>query len=163
MSNKWPYKTIDEYTYKMHELLGNHILNEPPLFNSRCDCGLEIPISDIFNEEIELKIIENLAIGNQAYKFKSTIKHIAPKLKKMNYPFHLPIHQSLAAYAIALNYYHNIKICNAKTLAIALIQQNELLSSLIIALTGKFNSNYQNIIRSTWEIEGDLLQEMLNL
>jgi hypothetical protein len=163
MNNEWPYKTIDEYAYKMHEALGNHIIAHHPSLEFRCDCGLEVPILDVFNEEIELKIIENLAIGNPAYKLKSTIKHIAPKLKKMNYPFHLPIHQSLAAYTIALNYYHNIKICNAKTLAIALIQQNELLSSLLIALTGKFNSNYQNIIRSTWQIQGDLLKEMLNL
>jgi len=163
MSN-WPYKTIDENMYKMHELYGMHP-QKISLIHASCECGLKIMTKAQLNEDEKLSLIENLAIGNPWYiniKNNAQIQYIAKQLLSIKYPFHLPIHPSLAAYIVALNYLHNINECNAKILAIAFSQQSNLFESLLIHWN-IYKPNVKDEIINSWKINGNYLTELLNL
>jgi hypothetical protein len=161
--NKWPFKTIDETLYKMHEAYKIH----PPRLemgtDNPCSCGLWLPKYYALVENPQQSIVENLAIGNPWYLAKPS-EYLANMLMLMKYPFPMPIHQSLAAYTVALNYLNDIPKCDAKTIAIALYisEQMDIVRSLLVQWD-IFTSDYKEKILSTWEIEGDLIKEILNL
>ena len=162
MSN-WPYKTIDEDMYKMHELYGNHP-KVKPMFKLSCECGLRVISGCNLTNDEKLSLIENLAIGNPWYIHLNGAdrKNVAKQLEGIEYPFHLPIHPNLAAYIVALNYLHDIKECDAKILAVAFTHQMDLFDSLLIHWN-IFKSDIKDEILNEWKINGDYLQEVLNL
>jgi hypothetical protein len=161
--SKWPFKTIDETLYKMHEAYKTHPPRVEMGTDNPCTCGLWLPCHDILVANPQQSIVENLAIGNPWYLAKPS-KYLANMLMLMKYPFPMPIHQSLAAYTIALNYLNDIPKCDAKSIAIALYvgEQNDIVRSLLIQWD-IYTSDYKEKILSTWEIEGNLIQEILNL
>jgi hypothetical protein len=161
--NNWPYKTIDENMYKMHELMGIHA-QIMPTFNRSCECGLRFISSDHLSKDEELSLIENLAIGNPWYLNLNDIqvRYVANQLRTIKYPFHLPIHQSLGMYMVALNYLHGIKKCDAMTLAMTFVHHMDLFKGLLFNW-GIYKSGVKDEILKTWEIDGDYLLEALKI
>jgi hypothetical protein len=161
--SKWPFKTIDERLYKMHEAYKTHSPRVEMGTDNPCSCGLWLPGYGVLVENPQQSIMENLAIGNPWYLDKPS-KDLADALMLIKYPFPMPIHQSLAAYTVALNYLNDIPKCDAKTIAIALYirEQRDIIRSLLVQWD-IFTSDYKEKILSTWEIEGDLIKEILNL
>jgi hypothetical protein len=147
----------------MHELMNNHP-KKLGKFNQSCECGLRFVSGFNLNEDDKLSIIENLAIGNPWYTYLNSIqmRYVAKHLLNIKYPFHLPIHQSLASYIVALNHLHGIKECDAKTLALAFTKQLEVFKGLLI-YWDIYKSTIKDDILQTWKIHGDYILEVLSI